>query len=155
MECREIRIRLAPSRRITGAAGALHLLAVAAVSLAALPAPLAWALRALLLFGALRGWRDYRRERCRSTWLIRARDGYLLERDGVRQPAVLDGGSTLLGPVVVLRLHAGGRRHVFVLARDGLGVNDWRRLRVLLRMGGVAVQPGVRIVSSASGASSG
>lgn len=155
MECREIRIRLAPSRRVTVAVGTLHLLALAVVSLAMLPAPLAWTLRVLLLLGALHRWGDYRREQRRSTWLIRSRDGFLLERGGVREPAALDGGTTLLGPVVVLRLHVGGRRHVFVLARDALGANDWRRLRVLLRVGGVVTQPGVRTVSSASGANAG
>ncbi len=155
MDGREIRIRLVPSRRVTGVLCALHLLTISAVAASALPAAVVWAVDLVLLCSLARhAWTHAFVNRHR-TWLIHARDGWRLERDGVCHPVALDGGSTVLGPIVLLLLRAPRRRQVHVLTRDALGATDWRRLRVLLRLGMATPHPGARIVSSASGAGSG
>lgn len=155
MDGREIRIRLVSSRRVTGVLCALHLLAMSAVAASTLPAAVVWAVDLVLLCGLARHvWTHVHTNRYR-TWLVHARDGWRLECAGVHHPVALDGGIAVLGPIVLLLLRAPRRRQVYVLTRDALGETDWRRLRVLLRFGMTTPHPGVRIVSSASGAGSG
>ncbi|HMV71640.1 MAG TPA: hypothetical protein PKZ77_05175 [Pseudomonadales bacterium] len=155
MDGREIRIRLVPSRRVTCLLCALHLLAISAVAASALPAVVVWVADPVLLCGlAWHAWTHALANRHR-TWLVHAGDGWRLESGGVHYPVALHGGSTLLGPIVLLLLRAARRRQVYVLTRDALGATDWRRLRVLLRFGTATPHPGARIVSSGSGAGSG
>ncbi len=156
MECPEIRISLQPSRSLAGVLCALYLLAIVSVVNSTLPAAATWTVVALLVLDLARNlWVHVLARRERSC-LLRARDGdWWHERRDVCQPVVVDGASVLIGPVVVLVLRGPGRRRTHLLTRDTFTATDWRRLRVALRLGADKSQPGVRIVSSASGARSG
>lgn len=155
MEGQRIRIHLVPSRRIAGVVAVLHLLAVAVVALAALPGWLAWLLWGALVAGLLVQIRAFRAVCRRAAWLIRTPDAWLLQHAGNPVPVAIESVTMMLGPVVVLRLRCARRRYAYLLTEDALGTLQWRRLRVALRIGSGAAQPGVRIVSSASGARSG
>lgn len=155
MECREIRISLRPSRRFACVLFALYLLAIVALGCSGLPARVVGPVVGVLLFDLLRqAWlRLWKTDRC--SCVIRFGGDWLYERDGVLRAVAPDRATAMLGPLVVLILSSGRQRHVHVLTRDAFTVHEWRRLRVLLRYSGDPRQPGVRIVSSASGARSG
>lgn len=155
MECQRTLIHLTPSRRIAGVVVALHLLAVAVVAFAAVPDWIAWLLRGALVAGLFVQVRAFRAARRRDAWLVRTPDAWLLQHAGVSVAVEIDAATMMLGPVVVLRLRCARRRHAYLLTEDVLGTLQWRRLHVALRIGRGAVQPGVRMVSSASGARSG
>jgi len=116
--------------------------AVAALGLIALGGPWAYAGPIAALAGA---WRDWGRIAARPalTWHP---DGHWLvtRRDGAEEMCRLDATTTVMPWVIVLVLRAGRSRRRFVVARDAVPRETWRRLRVRLQVQGAALAAGGR-----------
>jgi toxin CptA len=125
-------IELKPSRRLGLLLAGMLLLALAAISLAALPGGLQWMLGLAAAGLGVRGWRG-------STPIARLRiatDGRLQWRDDVAEwrDAEILGDSFVSTALIVMRLRTADR-HVLtvVLLPDSADAESLRRLRVSLR----------------------
>jgi toxin CptA len=130
-------IPLRPSRRLAAALAVAHLVAAAAVLLAALPGWLAALL--LLAVGA-----SLARSRLAGVVAVLrlGRDGGFetVGADGTAMAAEVDAQTLVLGWLVVLVYRVEGRRRALVLPGDALDAEDARRLRVWLRWRAAAAE---------------
>ena len=139
MECPGQSFRLAPSRRLLLALGALHLAALAGLSATALPAAVRLVLGLLLLGGLARHWRAHvALARAGGTRLDFRGDSWWLHAGGAAQPVRLRGDSAVLPGMIVLRMQQGASVRSLVVLGDSLAPAELRRLRVLLRLHGAA-----------------
>lgn len=139
MECPGQSFRLAPSRRLLLALGALHLAALAGLAATALPAAARLVLGLLLLAGLARHWRAHAAlARAGGTRLDFRGESWWLHADGAAQPVGLRGDSAVLPGMIVLRVQHGARVRSLVVLGDSLPPAELRRLRVLLRLRGAA-----------------
>jgi toxin CptA len=125
-------IELKPSRRLGLLLAGMLLLALAAISLAALPGSLQWGLGLAVTGLGVRGWRG-------STPIARLRiaaDGRLQWRDDMAEwrAAEILGDSFVSAALIVMRLRTADRRVLaLVLLPDSADAESLRRLRVSLR----------------------
>jgi toxin CptA len=125
-------IELKPSRRLGLLLAGMLLLALAAISLAALPGSLQWVLGLAVTGLGVRGWRG-------STPVARLRiaaDGRLQWRDDMAEwrAAEILGDSFVSTALIVMRLRTADRRVLaLVLLPDSADAESLRRLRVSLR----------------------
>lgn len=121
-----------PSRRAATILLGAHVLAGAAVAMAALPAVPRAGLIAAVVVHAL--WFSRRKQpalrlRCQAGGGLAIQDG------GEAVPATLEPGSTVWPGLVVLRYRLDGQRRsqTYMLFPDSLSPDDFRRVRVWLR----------------------
>jgi toxin CptA len=125
-------IELKPSRRLGLLLAGMLLLALAAISLAALPGSLQWVLGLAVTGLSVRGWRG-------STAIARLRiaaDGRLQWRDDMAEwrAAEILGDSFVSTALIVMRFRTADRRVLaLVLLPDSADAESLRRLRVSLR----------------------
>lgn len=137
-----IELELRPSRRLYALTMGMHMLALVALALAALPFGIQIGLAGGVLFSAgLAGWQAYRQPRDRqSTRLRLGADGQLaVEVTGVWQAYRVDGSTRVTGVLVYLCLVPGvpgAKRQRYWVDSSALPAEAFRQLRVwLLRWG--------------------
>lgn len=130
--------RTRPSRVLPAALCALHLLALGALADTALEWPARLAIAAAVL-GSLawqcRAW--HRSRRAGATTLAYRQGQWWLESAGGERSVTPCADSTLLPFLIVLRLRHSGGLHTLLLPSDALDREQFRRLRVLLRLRGM------------------
>ncbi|HUO82942.1 MAG TPA: protein YgfX [Gammaproteobacteria bacterium] len=139
--CAPIVIDSAPSPRLLAAAGALSVLAAAAVATLSLPFTARAGLLLMLAAGAYDLFRTLglppRRRSLRRIELDAANEWRLTDRTGCVFAARLLPGARVTVSLIALRWRdERGRRHSILLAADASDREALRRLRVRLRIGG-------------------
>ena len=141
-------VALVPSRLLTGWLVGLHAVSLVPLWWSDLPAPAAGALAvAIGLHGAWSVWRP--------SWLrsphsiigmeLQADAGsVLIARNGTRFDGTVSDSTVILGCLVVLAVRGAAGQEIrrAIVVRDMLSVDDFRRLRVALKWGGVQAPGG-------------